>query len=345
MKNFFTMLFAILTVVLLITACGQKHKPVEIQGLTDYSDPAVGFSIKHPTNWWVNKTQGVNFGVYSSRESAGRFNNYDSKGLPAARIFVSFITLNDSMTIDDVKKKAMIFQSSAYKPEQKITIDGVEGSKYLYEFELEDGKFNGELFIATKDAKLATIMNVEAFAGSIETYRKSFDEIIASLKLAVAPEKKIDTIKQIVEIDPPSENLTPRKGTGYTISIPDNFRSRTITGRNTIFTENYIGERRADCNIQVDVKDASKQKDLKKIVTETKGNIGGAGEPVSTTIGGEKGYYIPYSIKTKDGTVKARMYFAMKGDRLFQITMNWFSGEEQNYLPIFEKSIASVKFE
>lgn len=344
MKKMFTLLLAAFTVALFAAGCGQKHQPIEIEGLDIYQDPAVSFSLKYPKNWWTTKIPGANFSVYSSKDAAGRFSKYDSDGLPGARIMIQAYQL-DSMTIEDVVKKVKIFESSAYKGDAKVTLDGVEATKLTYDFQLEDGAFNGEIYIAAKDSGMATVIKFEAFAGAFEKYKTSFGEILASMKLAQTKVKRPDTVHQVVEADPPSQNLTARKGTGYSISIPENFHGKTVTGRNAIFSENYIGDRRGDCNIQVDVKDASKQKDLGKIVDDYKKVISGAGAPVSTNLGGLKASYIPYSVKTKDGLVKARIYFAVKGDKLFQITMNWFTGEEQNYLPIFEKSIASVKFD
>ena len=46
----------------------------------------------------------------------------------------------------------------------------------------------------------------------------------------------------------------------------------------------------------------------------------------------------------KAGTVKGKVWFAMKGDKMYRITINWFTGEEKDFLPIFEKSVASFKF-
>jgi hypothetical protein len=43
--------------------------------------------------------------------------------------------------------------------------------------------------------------------------------------------------------------------------------------------------------------------------------------------------------------VKGKVYFAKSGDKIFRISMNWFVPEEKNYLPIFEKSIGTIKFE
>jgi hypothetical protein len=87
--------------------------------------------------------------------------------------------------------------------------------------------------------------------------------------------------------------------------------------------------------------DATKQKSLKKIVDENSPKYKNA-KPVDTKIGGQPAYVMSYSFRKDD---LSRVYYVLKGNKLYKITMNWFKGEEQDYLPIFEKSIASIKFQ
>ncbi len=111
--------------------------------------------------------------------------------------------------------------------------------------------------------------------------------------------------------------------------------------KDAIYSINYSGERRADCNIQVDVLDASKQNKLDKIVEDNRAKYKNA-KPKDVKIGGVAAKVMDYSF-AKD--VKSRVYFTIKDDKLYRITMNWFKGEEKDYLPIFEKSIKSFKFQ
>jgi len=338
MKFYLLMLFSIFV----LSACGNKHgKPVEIKDLAEYKDEAVGFSLKYPSNWVTTKLTGVRFAAFSSNSAKPRFAKYDSEGFPGAKIDLNVIKIDSVVTLDSIIKLNKTFQPELYKFDE-VMLDGVKGSKFTYSFELEDGEFMGEMYVATKDGKLATVLFFEAFANTWDMYKDKFNEIVSSLKLAVEPEFKPQVITVNVEEPPASQNLVPKSGPGYVIMVPDNFNLTKGVARNVISSQNYIGKRRADCNIQVDVIDASQSKNLKKIVDENKPTYKNSSEPRETKLGGVEAYVFSYQ-PTKD--VKGRVYFALKGDRLYRITMNWFAGEEKDYLPVFEKAINSIKFE
>jgi len=182
-----------------------------------------------------------------------------------------------------------------------------------------------------------------AFGGTFDAYRKSFDVILASVELAVAPapkEVKVDTVQAKSEPAPPSETMRSITGNGFAISVPDNFAGARTTVKGTLASASYVGDR-LDCTIQVDVFDASKQQNLDKIVADNKARYK-ASNANATTIGGSKAFSINYSF-VKD--VSSRVYFTIKGDKMFRITLNWYKPSESMYLPVFEKSVASFKFQ
>ncbi|HPP38705.1 MAG TPA: PsbP-related protein [Candidatus Kapabacteria bacterium] len=327
--------------IFILSRCGNKHgKPVEIEDLKEYKDEAVGFSLKYPSNWVVTKLTGVRFAAFSSNNAKLRFARYDTEGFPGAKIDLNVVKIDSVVTLDSIIKVNKTFQPDLYKFDE-VMIDGVKASRFRYSFELEDGEFVGELYVATKDGKLATVLFFEAFANTWDMYKDKFNEIVSSLKLAVEPAAPT-AVTINVEEPPASANLVPKSGPGYVIMVPDNFNLTKGIARNVISSQNYIGKRRADCNIQVDVIDASQSKNLKKIVEENRPTYKNSGEPRSINLGGVEAYVFPYQ---PTGQVKGRVYFALKGDRLYRITMNWFVGEEKDYLPVFEKSVNSIKFE
>src|SRR5690606_35541289 len=180
-------------------------------------------------------------------------------------------------------KSSKLFGPEYYQ-EADITVDGVQGKKLVYSFPLQGGMFNGSIIVAAKDTAKATILTIESFDDSYETYKSSFDEIISSLKLAKAPEpRKIDTITQ--EAPPPSQVLAPRGGDGFEIGIPDNFKAENIgKAANALRAWSFLGDRRGDSFIKIETFDASNQKDLKKIVEENRGSFQNA-TPKQTTLG------------------------------------------------------------
>jgi hypothetical protein len=328
---------------LIITACDSGPKPVDIQGLKNYTDAALKFSIEYPENWQATVTQGQRIMVFSSNDAKARFISYASEGFPGAMIDLFTTKIDSTKTEADLIKNAKRFEDQYYK-QTDFTIDGIKGKKLDYGFPLEDGEFKGIFIIASKDQITYTTLKLEAFGNSWEKYEPDFTKIISSVKLAMTQSNAPDTINVTEELPFPSEKLVIQKGNGFTISIPENFYSGKLSksGGEMIAAYNYIGDRRGDCNVQIDVIDASKTKDLKKAATELASKYSNASALSSTNVGGIDGYVINYK-PTKD--VKGKVYFAKKGNKLFRITINWFVPEESSYLPIFEKSFASIKFE
>jgi hypothetical protein len=330
-----------LLITVIFSACDSSPKPVEITTLTEYKDDIAKFSILYPSNWSSTKQQGERFIVFSSNDAKSRFNQYDSYGFPGAMIDVYVTKLGEGKNEDSVISKAKRFGNEYYKT-SSITVDGVQGKRLDYGFELEGGEFKGLFIIASKDSITYTTLKIESFDNSWNNYKDDFDKIIASLKLAETRQKKQDTVTITEELPFPSEKLVQQKGTGFTISIPDNFYLGKPNSTNVIAAYNYIGDRRADCNIAIDVLDGSKTSDLKKAATELASRYTGSSAISAVKIGGLEGFSMTWK-PTKD--VKGRVYFAKKHDKIFRVSINWFSPEENNYLPIFEKSIASLKFE
>lgn len=333
--------FWALFIALIFSACDSGPKPVEITTLTEYKDDIAKFSISYPENWVSTRQQGERFIVFSSNDAKPRFNQYDPFGFPGAMIDVYVTRLSEERTEDSVIARAKRFGDDYYKT-SSITVDGVEGKRLDYGFELSGGEFKGVFIIASKDNMTYTTLKIEAFDGSWSKYEDDFNKIISSLRLAETRQKKQDTLTVVEEIPFPSEKLVQQKGTGFTISIPDNFYLGKANTANLIAAYNYIGDRRGDCNIAIDVLDGSQTQELKKAATELASRYPGSPSVSATKIGGLDGFSMNWNPRRD---VKGRVYFAKKNDRIFRISINWFTPEEKNYLPIFEKSIASLKFE
>lgn len=343
MKRLLVLLALILSAGLIVISCGESGPPpVEVESLETYTDDATGFSIKYPKNWIKTTVPGVRLAVFSSETGRKRFNKYDTEGFPGAKIDVVVADLKFGMNIDSIVKVSKIFGDDIYQI-SNTTIDGVEGRKLDYSFPLAGGMFQGVMFVAAKDTAKVTVVTIEAFDGSFETYKSTFDEVIASIKLGKAPEAKQPEIITITEeAPPPSTNLVSRGGDGFEISIPDNFKAENIgKAANALRAWSYLGDRRGDSFIKVETFDASNQKDLKKIVDENRASFQNA-SPKQTTIGGQPAYLLDYK---PSGTVKGKVWFTMKGDKMYRITINWFTGEEKDFLPVFEKCVAAFKFQ
>ncbi len=336
MKKYFFLLFSLF----ILFACGEKKQIVEIKELAVYKDPVMNFEIKYPVNWEIQRYPGDRFLAFTTKTAIKRFRTFDPEGETGAKIELLVVKLQGEQTIDSVMAIKQ-FTPETYSPPQKVTIDGVEGYNQSYEFPLGDGKFQGEIYYAQKDSQVVTVISFEAFGETFSNYKPAFDEIINSVKLAYMPQQQVDTIRKIIEAPPPSQNLVSYKGEGFVISIPDNFDTRNPKVGAAIRSYQFIGERRLDSDIRIDIFDASKQKNLEKIVQDNKSKHGDV-NPRETTIGGQKAYVFEYSPVPK---VKSKVYYTIHNDKLFRVTVNWFTGEEQNYKPVFDKVIASFKFQ
>ncbi|MGB9770768.1 MAG: hypothetical protein ACPLX7_02180 [Candidatus Kapaibacteriota bacterium] len=337
MKN---LTFVLLLSFFLFFSCSEKKHIVEIKELATYEDPIMGFSIKYPTNWEIQKYPGDRFLAFTTKTAIKRFRTFEPEGEAGAKIELLAIKLPEGQTLDSVISKKQ-FTPETYSAPTKVVIDGVEAIKQTYEFPLGDGVFHGEIYYAQKDPQVVTVISFEAFGSTFENYKSSFEQILNSVKLARILQTAPDTVKKVVEAPPPSSNLVEYKGDGFAIMIPDNFDVRNPKVGGALKSYQYIGERRLDCDIRIDIFDASKQNKLEKIVEDNKAKHKNT-EPKPTTIGGLKAYYFEYS---PIQNVKSRVYYAINNNKLYRITMNWFIGEEQLYKPVFEKSINSLKFQ
>lgn len=340
MKKFSLIIPSLILTLIIFNSCNGKKQIVEIEDLDTYNDPSLDFSIKYPKNWAIQKYPGDRFLAFSSKTVIKRFRTFEPEGEPGAKIELLVVQLPENQTIDSVISKKMFTPETYSKPE-KITIDGVEGIKETYQFPLADGLFQGEIYYAQKDTNVVTVISFEAFGETFTQYKPWFKQILNSVRLASLPQISRDTIRKVIEAPPPSENLVTYSGDGFSIKIPDNFDVRNPKVPNALKSYQYIGERRLDCDIRIDIFDASKQNNLDKIVDDNKSKHKNV-NPIATTFGGEKAYFFEYAPVTN---VKSKVYYTIHNNKLFRVTVNWFIGEEKLYKQIFDKTIASFKFQ
>ncbi len=335
MKNTIISVFSLALALVIFSSCNNSPKAIEIQGLDRVVESNYKYEISIPSNW-LNTKNAKRVASFSNKEASDRFRKYEGEGFPGAKVDLEVIAL-DSSGIDGLIAKRKVFAAEVYSAPTKANIDGAEATKLTYTFDLSDGSFDGEMYLTTKDNKTATLITFETFGATKEKYKEKFAEILKSVKLATTPIKKEgDVLVNNVEAAPASKNLKATSGTGFAISIPDNFKTES-GGAKALFSKRYIGERRGDSYVQVDVIDSKKSNNLKNIADGTKTAVKG-GELKETKLGGQSGFFFTYA-PAKD--VNGRIYFALKNDNLYRITINWFHGEEADYLPVFENVIKS----
>lgn len=338
MKKLFTLLTSAFALILFVTNCSKGPDAPAIEGYKTYTNSSTGLSLEYPANWQVTENQ-MRFVAFNDNSGKGRFARYDTEGFPAAKIDINLSELDSTKTIDTVMHKTMKFTPDSYEIKD-ITLNGLKAKKLVYTFELTTGVFYGETYIVQVDDKNANVIQFEAFDGTYDKYKEAYEKVLKSYKPGKMPTKSTDTVTQLEEQPLPSKNLVEKNGLGYSIRIPENFSAERGPSKGVLESKNYIGTRRADCNIIVDVIDASKNKKLDKIVEDNRASYKNA-SPSKTSIGGKEAYQMNYSFGRD---VLSRVYFVINGDKLYRITVNWFKGEQNDYLPIFEQSISTFKF-
>ncbi|MEI6091309.1 MAG: hypothetical protein WCR42_12720 [bacterium] len=341
MKNYFKIILSAIILAVVFSACGEKYETPTIDGLVVYTDSLSMMSVKLPKNWQQIPAPGKRVISIPNKGLLQSYTDYNTESVPGAVIRVHLYKLDSAKTVASiVDKHRQSLMNVKTQKEKKIIIDGVEGTEFTYNFPLTKGEVNGIRIIAAKDSGTATEISIDCFGGAYETYKAQIAEVIKSLKLGmtIAP-KPADTTK--VAAEPPTMKLVTKSGNGFTIGIPDNFYPENANAiKNAIGTYNYAGDRRGDCNIRIDVLDGAKVVNLKNTVDKNKAAYQGK-EPSKTTLGGKDAYRFDYSPAKG---INSRVWYVLSNKKVFIVTMNYFVGEKDMFLPPFEKSINSIKF-
>ncbi len=321
------------------TGCQRKASPTPIEGLELHKDEITKFEMKVPSNWRIQEVEGELLVAVSKPGAGRRFLNFkaDEGG---AKVELRALRVDSTHVMDSlIINSKLEFEDGLDRYElTDATLGGKPAKKLSVAFDQEDGEYRSEQYFAENDSVI-TMVTLASFGNNFSDYENDFNEILKSVKLAQRPAEKpkVDTLTPTGP-EPPSDTLTPYSAKHFAIKIPKNFDGKKAEGSG-LGSVNFVGSR-LDCNIQVDVFDASKQKNLDKIIDQNKPNYGGQ-DAKATTLNGKKAKYFSYN---PTGNISSRAYFSVVGDKLFRITVNWYKPEQSVYLPIFEKCIASVTF-
>lgn len=319
----------------LLMSCGKNAEPVPIEGWQRYTDPIRNFSIEYPANWFHRSIAGEQFYALSIPGAEQRFIEY-GEGPSAAKLEMRVI--KTSVPLDQYIKEDKVFADEAYKQEQ-TRLANTPATKLSYKFEAPDGMFEGFKVYAIKDSFITTV-EFAAFGGTFDYYKPAIERILGSVVLpeVQAVPSRVDTVPKGPE--PPSSTFVRARGSGYSLEIPDNFRVKGVKAQGALGGSEYLGSR-LDCTIRVDILDASKQSNLEKIANDNRASFGG-GAPQHVKLGGLNAVLFTYSPQK---AIERRVYLAVNDGKLYRIFLTWNKQEEATYKPVFERAIATFKFE
>jgi len=330
---------------LLFTACSlfpgcKKNSAADIKEWAQFQDQLFKISFNYPKDW-VIVTESKKVIISSSTEAAEKFFDHDSRKADGIQIVIAS-ERSDSM--QDYTKYIQEFKNSktaegfTVKEIEDATIEGLAAKKVAYTGAYDENtKISAICVVTLKDSAIYYVQ-YSAFNKLFEPYKVVFDSVIASLSLPkkIVIEKGIDPAIPIAQTERYSDN-------NLQLEHPANFGANDMAKKGDVISAvRFMGVNkvsRNDCTIDIDVR-PSKKLALEKVV-EQNSKFFKASYKGNTTIGGEKAIYLNYSLVKN---VDSRVYFIVKNDKIFRIILNYYSPMKNDFLPAFEKVIASIRF-
>ena len=328
-------LLGIVTIIVLgLMGCNKKEPLPPITGWDKNQDPYFKVQFDYPKGWFKGGESGK-MTFTSSEGAVGKFFDPTSREAPdGAQILVSYEKEDTLKTLDGfVQDERTDLGASGFdlKPTEAVTVDGTPAIKFSY-----SGRYNDKTVIAAtrvfilKDSVLykATFWG---FNDYYEPYKAAIDTFVTTARLPKPKGAKVDE-------SIPSSTYETLKNDVLEIAYPSNFNPVQPAPKGEVTFTLMLQGYRNDSNILIDVRPAKKLTLEKVIEQNTKFY-----KPTSTgqaTLDGNKSTYLSYSM-TKD--VASRAYFVVKNDKIYRVIINYYKPSEKDFLPAFEKSVASLR--
>jgi hypothetical protein len=325
---------------LLVSACSRKKEYAPITEWEKYSDPFFGLSFTHPKGWHLT-AEGGRVTLTSSYEAAERFVDprAEDKNEKDLDIQITVFherpdTLKPLDEIVDTYIKERSSEGFTVKPVETTMIDSADARKFSFAgYYTQQNKLSTTRVYAIRDS-VQYYLEYAAFNDLFEPYSNIMDTLITSLRL---PRPKV----KAADVDPsvPSTTFTDFSNNFLKISYPDNFETSfpAVKG-DTKFSLELKGYRQ-DCTVRIDVFPA-KGLTVDKVFEQNQDKYPRASKGSEVTISGQKALYLNY-LPARD--IASRAYFLVKDDQVYRIIMNYYTPMRGAFLPVFEKTITSLR--
>jgi len=338
MKN--KIILFLLAVVVILPGCS-KNAPVEIKEWTQFQDQFFKISLNYPKDWVV-VTEPAKVVISSSAEAAEKFFDRDSRKADGVQIIIAS---ERSDTLQDFVAYVRDFKASKESEGYKVTemedalINGQAAKKIIYSGVIDEKTKIKAIYAATLKDSTMYYVQYAAFNDLFESYNSVFDSVLASLVLPqkIVIPKGVDPAIPLAQVEKYSDN-------NIQLEYPANFGSNELPKKGDMisgvrFAGNKDGMRN-DCSIDIDIRPA-KNLALAKVVEQNSKffNPKSRGE---TNIGGEKAMYLNYT-PPKTRNIDSRVYFIVKNNKIYRIILNYYSPMRKDFLPAFEKVVASIR--
>jgi hypothetical protein len=334
MKN--KIILFLLTSFALLPGCS-KNGAVEIKEWDRFQDPIFKVSFTYPKDWYVVKEPNRVF-IYNSMEVAEKFFTRDPRKPDGIQIIIASErsdTMQDYIKYIDDYKADMEASGFTIKTAGDAKIEDLVAKQISY-----TGAYDEQTKItATRVATLkdSTIYYVQCagFNKMYDQYKAVYDTVIATL---ILPKPRIQS-KDPNAFVIPSVETKMIKNNVLEATVPDNMNETYPATKGEVNFAMNLKIYRNDCTIDIDTRPAKKL-NLEKVVAQNSKKISNVTGKGTATVNGEKSQYFNYSpVKS----VKSRIYFIVKNDKIYRIILNYYGPMEKDFLPVYEKIVASIR--
>jgi hypothetical protein len=328
-----------LLVSIMISSCSKKA--IEVKEWAQFQDQFFKVSFNYPKDWVV-VTEPTKAVVSSSAEAAEKFFDRDSRKADGVQVIIAS---ERSDTLQDYIKYVSDFKATKESEGYKVTemedvkINGLDAKEITYSGVIDEKTKIKAMFAATLKDSTIYYVQYAAFNDLFQPYKSVFDSVLSSLILPqkIFIPKGVDPAIPLTQVEKYSDNYIQ-------LEYPANFGTNELPKRGDMISGVRIAGNkdgmRNDCSIDIDIRPAKKLS-LEKVVEQNSKffNPKSKGE---ANIGGDRAMYLNYAPQ-KVRNIDSRVYFVVKNDKIYRIILNYYTPMKKDFLPAFEKVIASIR--
>ena len=218
-------------------------------------------------------------------------------------------------------------------------IEGLAAKKVTYSGAYDENTKIKAVCVATLKDSTIYYVQYAAFNDLFEPYQIVLDSVLASLTLPqkIVIPKGVNPAIPLTQTEKYSDNYIQ-------LEYPANFGSNEMPKKGDMisgvrFAGNKDGMRN-DCSIDIDIRPAKKLS-LEKVV-EQNSKFFSPKSKSETKVGGDRAIFLNY-VPPKVKNIESRVYFIVKNDKIYRIILNYYAPMKKDFLPAFEKVVASIR--
>ncbi|HEX9934057.1 MAG TPA: hypothetical protein VGB38_02575 [bacterium] len=324
----------IVMAIALLSGCGKKAGQVALNNYQQYQDPYFNLRFSYPASWQV-VAEPERIYVYSAPGVETKFYAYSAEGEDGAMLVVTYQKMDTVRNLDQIihtrqnELSANGFDISEVKAQ---ALGGIPGTQLHYSGVIDaKTRVEGLQVQAVKDSFLYSV-RYEAFNKVFPACLTAFDTLLATIQLPTAKAKTSPA-----DESKPSEETLVFENNFLKLIHPKNFGPEFPKPKPPAEFSMDVKGYRQDSNVHIDILPA-KGLTLSKVVDQN-AKLFKEQSRGNATVDGVPAVYINYSPMAG---IQSRVYFVVKNDKVYRIILNYYAPMKANFLPAFEKVVASL---